>query len=472
MGNNGSQPKPARQGAFSRASPGCWATHGEVLAKEYYIESRELHMDELIFASATELAQAIRVGEISAVEVIEAYLARNDALDAQINAVVQRAPDALEQARQADADLAQGQIHGPLHGVPFTVKDVLGTAGLASAVDGRIRHRSAPAADATVVTRLRQAGAILLAKTNCPPNGSGSDTENTVSGRTLNPYRLDRTPGGSSGGEASLIAAGGSPIGLGADESGGIRVPAHYCGVAGLKPTAGRVPNTGAYNQPGGLTDPRTQIGPLARTVDDLALLLRVIAGPDNADSGTVPVPLGDPASVAVNTLTVAFFAEDPASSVTEETAHAVGAASQALARAGVEMADARPHDLVRDSREIDHFWRDMAGTRGQDVVELFAAWDYFRTRLLQFMARYDALLCPVDHHPAPPFAARDPERFDYTIPFSLTGYPAVVVRVGGSEDGMPIGVQVVAPPWREEIALALAAILEQKLGGWHPPSF
>ena len=249
---------------------------------------------DMIYRSAQELAQAIRTGELSTVEVVEAHLARMRALQPQINAVVAEAPDALEQARAADADLAQGTVRGPLHGVPFTVKDVFETTGFATEVDRRIRRRGAPGADATAVARLRQAGAILIAKTNCPPNGNGSDTENAVSGRTLNPYDRARTPGGSSGGEAALIAAGGSPIGLGCDQSGGIRVPAHYCGVTGLKPAVGRVPNTGVYNQPGGLTDPRSQIGPLARRVDDLELVLSLISGPDAHDSGVAPVPWRD----------------------------------------------------------------------------------------------------------------------------------------------------------------------------------
>lgn len=200
------------------------------------------------------LAQAIRSKQLSAQEAVAAHLAQIERVNPRLNAVTQLAPDALAQARQADIELAQGTVRGPLHGVPFTVKDVFATANLASPLDQRLRHRF-PTSDATVVTRLRAAGAILLGKTNCPPNGSGSDTENAICGRTFNPHDQARTPGGSSGGEAALIAAGGSPFGLGSDVRGGLRVPAHYCGVASLKPTSGRVPNTGTYNQPGGLTD-------------------------------------------------------------------------------------------------------------------------------------------------------------------------------------------------------------------------
>lgn len=423
------------------------------------------------FMSAAQLAEAIRGQEITVTEVVEAHLRRMEAVNAQVNAVSGYATEALEQAQAADEALARGEIWGPLHGVPFTVKDVFDTVGLLTPLAQRLRKASPPTADATVIARMRQAGAILLAKTNCPPAGKGSDTENSVVGRTLNPYDLARTPGGSSGGEAALIAAGASPIGLGSDAGGGLRVPAHYCGVLALKPTNGRVPHTGAYNLPGGLSDPRSQIGPLAHTVQDLDLVLRIIAGPDFVDAGVAPASLGNPSAVPLNNLTVAYFIQDPTSPVTQEIGHAVGASAQALARAGVRVEENRPPDLVRDAQEIDRVWRVMGGTRGQDIVEMFTAWDYYRSRLLYFMSAYDALLCPVDHHPAPRFDERDPHRFDYTLPFNLTGFPCVAVPVRMSHDGLPIGVQIAARPWREDVALALARVLEQEFGGVRPPS-
>lgn len=426
-------------------------------------------MADLLYASATESAQAIRRRDISSVELVEASLAQIDAVNAQINAVVVTAPDAVDRAREADALLARGQEIGPLHGLPFSVKDVLGAAGLASPLDLCIRQRSAPLDDSTVVARMRAAGAILLAKTNCPPNGSGIDTENAICGRTLNPYDLRRSPGGSSGGEAALVATGATALGLGSDLSGGLRVPAHYCGVAALKPTSGRVPNTGAYNQPGGLTDPRTQIGPVARRVDDLALILPIIAGVDNGDAGAVPMPIRDPGGVDLSDLTVAYFVEERDFEVTVETQNAVGVAAQALARAGVTVEKRQPRELIRNSRDIDHYWKEMAGTPGRDLLELYAAWDGLRTQMLQFMYRYDAIICPADHHPAPPYRNRDANRFAYTVPFSLTGYPCVVVRVADA-GGLPIGVQVAARPWREDVALAVAHMLEAEFGGWQPP--
>ncbi len=428
-------------------------------------------MTDLHWLSAGELLARLRTREVSAAEAVAACRERIAAVNPRINAVVQLAPDAPAQAEQADADLAQGIVHGPLHGLPFSAKDVFDVAGIISAVGLEHRRGFVPTFDATVVARMKAAGAILVAKSNCPPGGGGGDTENVIYGRTLNPYDLNCTPGGSSGGEAALIAAGGSPLGLGSDSGGSIRLPAHYCGVAGIKPTAGRVPNTGAYDHPGGLTDPRTQVGLLARTVADLALALPVICGPDDFDGGVIPMPLGDAHAVLLQDLKVAYFLQDGSAPVTGETAQTVGAAAQALSRAGATLEERLPAQFVRDARAITEAWWGLESLRGQDVVELLNAWDGYRTRLLQFIQPYAALLCPVDAHPAPPFRKRDPKRFDYTLPFSLLGWPVVTVRAGVSKAGMPIGVQIAARPWRDDVALALALAVERELGGWKRPA-
>ena len=211
-----------------------------------------------------------------------------------INAVV--ALDAERALAAADAADAAAAPTGPLHGVPFTVKDNLAAAGLEMAIGAPERVGVVPGADATAVARMRAAGAILLGKTNCPEYGGGIETDNPVHGRTSNPYDPARTPGGSSGGEAAIVAAEGSPCGLGTDSGASVRLPAHFCGLASLKPSAGRVPLTGVLDdegQLGTLGDPRTQVGPLARSVEDVALLLRVVAGPDGHDGGVAPVALG-----------------------------------------------------------------------------------------------------------------------------------------------------------------------------------
>lgn len=425
-------------------------------------------MEEYSYLSATELAARLRRCDVSAVDIVTAHLERIALVNPRLNAVVQLdAEDALRHARAADAALARGDGVGPLHGVPFTVKDVVETAGVIAAAGLPERAVRVPAEDAVVVARMRAAGAILLGKTNCPPGGGGGDTDNPVYGRTNNPYDVTRTPGGSSGGEAAIIAAGGSPMGLGSDSGGSIRVPAHFCGVAGLKPTSGRVPNTGVFNHPGGLSDPRTQIGPLARSVEDLALVFGVIAGPDGRDSGVVPLPVTDYRAVRVSGLRVACYADDGVAPPTAETSAATLMAAQVLAEFGARVTEICPPIAV--SRGITERYWSMSALTGAEVEVLFSDWDAFRTAMLVFMADYDAIVCPVDAHPAPRHGDPDPLRFNYTLPYSLTGWPVVVVRVGSSPEGLPIGVQIIAHPWREDVALAVARRLECVLGGWQP---
>src|SRR3954452_16639825 len=258
--------------------------------------------DDLVARTASELARLVASREVSAVEVVQAHLRRIDEVDPLVNAVVARGhARARAAARAADDAVARGGPVGPLHGVPFTVKDNISAAGLPMAIGVPERAGVVPDGDATVVARMRAAGAILLGKTNCPPWGGGIETANPVYGRTSNPYDLARTPGGSSGGEAAIVAAAGSACGLGTDSGASIRLPAHFCGLAALKPSAGRVPLTGVLDdegQLGALGDPRTQVGPLGRSVADLAVALRVVAGPDGRDAAVVPVALGDPAAV------------------------------------------------------------------------------------------------------------------------------------------------------------------------------
>jgi amidase len=276
-----------------------------------------------------ELARAVRAGDLSPVEVVEAHLRRVAEVNPAVNAIVQLAPGALDEA----AALPPPGDERPLLGVPFTVKDNMETAGIVTAIGVPERATTVPTRDATVVARLRAAGAILLGKTNCPPWGAGIETDNEVYGRTNNPHDVTRTPGGSSGGEAAMVAAGGSPCGVGTDSGGSVRLPAHFCGVAAIKPTAGLVPVTGVLDdsgQIGSLRDPRTQVGLFARSVADLDLLLGVVAGPDVDDAGVVPVPLGDPAAVRVDGLRVALVDDNGRHRPTPETVATVRWAADA----------------------------------------------------------------------------------------------------------------------------------------------
>jgi amidase len=421
-------------------------------------------------APAAELARLVRTRELGAVEVVEAHLRRIEAVNPVINAVVALdAERALAAARELDAGRGPA---GPLRGVPFTVKDNLEAAGLPMAIGDPERAGVVADADATVVRRMRAAGAILLGKTNCPPYGGGIETDNPVYGRTGNPYDPARTPGGSSGGEAAIVGAAGSPLGLGTDSGGSVRLPAHFCGLAAIKPTAGRVPVTGVIDdegQIGALGDGRTQVGVLARAVEDVALGLRVVAGPDDRDGGLAPVALGEPAAVDMAGLRVAVFGELDDAHADAATLGVLADAAGVLRDAGATVEEAAPpsggHDLTV---EVWSSYGDGAIGYG-----LLRRWDAYRARMLAWGERYDVLLSPVADGPAPPHGGlADRDGVDpacFATPYSLTGWPVAIVRAGSSPEGLPIGVQLVARPWRDDVALAAAAALERGLGGWRP---
>ncbi len=433
-------------------------------------------MDELFYASATILAQRIRDRELSSEEVVQAHLQRIAAINPRLNAVVQLAgAQALEDARAADAALARGQPIGALHGVPFTVKDWIDTAGL-PCTGGDLTFRTrVPTEDATVVARVRQAGAILLGKTNVM-------VENPVYGRTNNPYNLGYSTTGSSSGEAALIAAGGSPLGLGSDSGGSIRQPAHACGISGLKPTTGRIPLTGHFPFISAINDPRTTIGPMARFVEDLALALPIISGMDWKDASVIPMPLADWRAVDIRTLRVAYYTHHAEAEPTRETAETCRQAAQVLADMGARVEEALPPRIEEAADITRQYWQrpesasaDEWAADGEvhlssaEVEQHLFTWDRFRRALVGFMAHYDVILTPTAERPATPHGT-DSGWIPYTLPYSLTGWPCVVVRAGTAPEGLPIGVQVVARPWRDDLALAVALAIERALGGWQPP--
>jgi amidase len=459
-------------------------------------------MDDIICLSATALAQAIRDKNVSSLDVVKAYLARIEAVNPVINAVVQLAPErALGEARVADAALARGEIKGPLHGVPMTLKDSIDTAGIITTAGTTGRRNFIPDKDATVAARLRQAGAILLGKTNTPELTLYGETVNLVYGRTSNPYNPDRIPGGSSGGAAAIVAACGSPFDLGTDTGGSIRQPAHFCGVAGLKPTSGRVPRTGhiiSYEM--GALDSLTQIGPLARYVEDLALIFPIISGVDWRDPAIVPMPVGEPGDVELAKLRTAYYIDNQTVSPTAEVADTVKSAISALSDTGMTLEENRPVEVetaigmwlklgtadgaawtrrileASGTTEIDPILQNRflshSAISTPEFTALLAELDRVRSGMLRFMERYDVIICPTNAFPAMPHGevnARG-DGYTYTRIYNLTGWPVVVVRCGTSPDGMPIGVQVVARPWREDVALAVAAHLEKVCGGWQRP--
>jgi amidase len=359
--------------------------------------------------------------------------------------------------------------------VPFSVKDWIDAAGLpCTGGDPAFRAR-VPAEDATVVARMRQAGAILLGKTNVM-------VENPVYGRTNNPYNLAYSTTGSSSGEAALIAAGGSPLGLGSDSGGSIRQPAHACGISGLKPTTGRVPLTGHFPFISAINDPRTTIGPMARFVEDLALALPILSGVDWSDASVVPVPLADWRAVDVRALRVAWYTHHAEAAPTRETAETCRRAAGVLAGLGARLEEALPPRIEEASTITRQYWQRPESASADEwrpdgeaqlssieVEQHLFHWDRFRRALTGFMARYDLIVTPAAERPATPHGA-DAGWIPYTLPYSLTGWPCVVVRAGTAPDGLPIGVQIVARPWRDDVALAAAQAIEQALGGWQPP--
>jgi amidase len=458
---------------------------------------------ELIFASATEQGKAIREKQISSEELVRACLERIAEVNSKLNAVVQLpAAAALAQAREADRALARREIKGPLHGVPFTLKDAIETEGVICTGGTLGRASYVPHEDATVVKRLRAAGGVLLGKTNCPEFGWAWESDNLVYGRTNNPYDLSLSPGGSSGGESAIIAAGGSPLGLGSDAGGSVRFPAHCTGITAIKPTSGRAPRTGHFPGPGGMLDALWQIGPLARFVEDLNTVLPIIAGVDWHDPAIVPMPLGDATKVDLEALRVAFHTDNEIATPTPETVGTVLKAARALEASVAAVEEARP-PCIEQSYEIylGLFTADggagleelleIAGTKKvhplmQRVLDLqrshaksmaafgtlIGQWDAFRRSLLSFMEEFDAMVCPVCSFPGMVHGSTYDRlaAFSYTMTYNLTGWPAAVVRAGTSRAGLPIGVQIVARPWREDVALAVAAMIEKALGGYQRP--
>ena len=425
-------------------------------------------MRDVIGAPAGWLARKIAARELSSVEVVRAHLEHIHTVNPRLNAVVfATAESAIKEARAADRRNKPKSVLGRLHGVPFTAKDIFNTAGLPTTAGLRMLRSRIPDHDATVVARMRRAGAILIGKTNCPPGGSDEDGWSPARGGTRNPYDINRSPGVTSSGEAAIIAAGGSPLGIGSDSGGSIRLPAHYCGVAALKPTAGLIPVTGAYGLAGGVTDTRSQVGPMARYVSDLRIALRVLAGPDGIDSGVVPVRAWR--SPRLEGLHVAWYADDGMARPTSAVAATVKAAAKALSQAGCIVTEERPPSLG-DAYEVTlAFW----GRKHMSHERMYQRWDAFRSTVLRFMSRFDLVLSPVAPDIAPLLRLKPAgnHQLSYTVPYSLSGNPCVVVRAGTSPENLPIGVQVVARNFQDAMALKAARAIERSLGGWRPAS-
>src|SRR6202050_3538251 len=327
-------------------------------------------MNDLNFLSAVEMAVQIRARTVSPVELVDAHLARiaelNCGRESKLNAFVHVDVDAARaQGKIGEAAVRSGtraDSFGPLHGVPISVKSSVDVAGWPCECGGRFRRGYVPAEDATLVTRLRGAGAILLGNTNVPEFLMAYETDNALYGRTNNPWDLSRTPGGSSGGEAAAIAAGCSAAGVGSDGGGSIRIPAHYSGICGLKPTPGRIPSTGHYPASAGPFAQLGVVGPMARRISDVQKLFEAMAGPDPGDPASAPVPLRRWSEQDIHKLGVAYFVDDEATPVTSETAAAVHTAANALRARRFKVTEWRPQNLDR----VWQLWWNLFGRAGQ----------------------------------------------------------------------------------------------------------
>jgi Asp-tRNA(Asn)/Glu-tRNA(Gln) amidotransferase A subunit family amidase len=468
-------------------------------------------MPDLTFLPAVEMARQIREKKISPVELAEAHLAKIERLNPKLNAYVQvDTARVLREAQEAEAAVMRGGVLGPLHGVPISIKSSIEVAGMKCEAGTRLRAGFIATQDAPLVARLKTAGAIVVGVTNTPEMLMAWETDNLLYGRTNSPWDLERTPGGSSGGEAAAISSGMSAGGVGSDGGGSIRVPAHFSGICGLKPTPGRIPSTGHYPPSGGPFALIGVVGPMARTVDDLKALFEVMQGPDDGDTCAAPVPLQWPADDEVKRLKIGYFEDDGRTPVTPEIRQAVRSAAEALRRAGFQVEPFRPEGLEEARLLWRKFFVKMGGMlirpmfdgREQDAnpmlkqyldwsaaeselggPALLDAWirrDAVRASFLAQMRQHPILLCP----PAAIPAFRHGERswivegrtvhyldaWSYTEWFNLLGNPAAVVPVSYSHEGLPIGVQIVGLPWQEEHVLTVAAALENRCQAWRIP--
>lgn len=498
--------------------------------------------------SAAELATRIACGDISAVEAVEAHITRIEQVNPALNAVVvARYDEARAEARLADERRDRGEPLPPLHGVPITIKESLDLAGFPSTFGLQTRASVPALQDDPYVVRMRQAGAIIVGKTNVAQVLLYTESDNPVYGRTNNPWDTQRTPGGSSGGQAAIISAGGSPLGIATDIGGSIRVPAAFCGIAGLKPTAGRTPDAGRFSIPIGQRAIVSQVGVLAREVDDVALGLDILNGGSNPPVEP-PMPLGDSTSVDVSQLRVAYYTDDGTLEVAPAVRRAVVEAAGILAGQGAQVTEWQPLDVAQ---AMDIFFSVLSadGGRGAKSMLMGSKKDPRIAQLL-FLARqsrltlaalvgllrlagqssssamlgsfgradtlhywhvveaqmayqerfahaldtddggpFDVIICPACALPAFPHGASKDlvVAGGYAVLYNVLGYPAGIApltRVRAGEEstrrrssdamlraarkaeqgsvGLPIGVQVVARPWREHVALAAMRAIQR----------
>jgi Asp-tRNA(Asn)/Glu-tRNA(Gln) amidotransferase A subunit family amidase len=455
---------------------------------------------------AVELLSMLKRGQISPLELANIYIEQIERLNPQLHALIDF--DAERVRAQARAIERSDGPRGPLFGLPITIKASIATAGYRCEIGSLLHRGNVPHENATVVDRALQAGAVILGTTNCPEFLMAYETNNRLYGRTANPWDVERTAGGSSGGESAAIAAGLSGAGLGSDSGGSVREPAHFTGICALKPTPGRIPGRGHLPPCDGPFAILGAIGPMARTVRDVTLLFITLSGHDALDPVSPPIGLRNESLDDLRRIPIGFFEDD--GPVTPQTRQAVRDAVRALEGMGFSVHPFRPHaleearqlwwkffvrggamlldPLVRERQsELSPTFLDFLAIAHREPPlssqELVSAWmdlDRVRRKLLAEMEKFPILLCPVCAVPAFRHGERawdvDGQRVDYldamryTQWFNLLGAPAAVVPVGQSPEGLPIGVQIVGRPFEDERVLGIAAAVEASFGYTPPP--
>lgn len=460
------------------------------------------------YQDATTLAALIRTKQLSSREVVQAHLDRTAAVNPQINAVVTlMAEGALKAADAADAAVSSRAAFGPLHGVPFSIKDSLDTAGILTQRGSRLFAGNIPEKDATAVARFRAAGGIPLMKTNLPEFSFWTESDNLVSGRTNNPWNFGRTPGGSSGGESAALAAGMSPIGIGSDVMISLRGPAAFTGISALKATHGRVPYTGHYPS---ILSHWWHVGAMARTVGDVALGHAILQGPDGIDGYAIHARDATPDSVRVagQAIRVGWVSDAAFAPVDPEITAAVAAAAGQLTGLGCEVEEVTLPFIAnafgalatlvygeivpsikalaagRES-ELHAVGAGTIGLSDPSFIDFAAAHvegETLRSAFAGFFEKYDVLLTPVNPMTAPPHGLQELVVNGVTVPwthvmaatspFNLAGLPALSVPYAFSSEQLPIGIQLVGKWLDEATLLRLGAMLERKggLGDRRPP--
>ena len=465
-------------------------------------------MNSIHYSPLLEIAENIRSKSVSPTEIVEAHLQRIEKWQPKLNAFVHLDTErARQHARAAESSISRGERVGPLHGVPLTIKSCIDVAGWPCPAGSLLRKAFVPTHDAPLVTRLKAAGAILLGNTNTPEFLMAYESDNLLTGKTSNPWDFAHSAGGSSGGEAAAIAAGCSAGGVGSDGGGSIRVPAHFCGICGLKPTPGRIPATGHFPPCAGSFSWIGVVGPMARTIADLRLLFEVMAGPDPGDALSAPVPSRSFREGELRGLRVGILESDALGLATPESRAAVERAAKSLCERGFTVEPFRIDGL---DRALELWWvffgpvignllqQSIAGheelispmfreylpyaTSGAPIslpqfMQSCADRDLLRAEIVRQMQDTPILLSPVSAAPAfrhgqgnylPGTGYRDTMRFSQWL--NLTGFPGASVPVAVSNDGLPIGVQVIGRPFEDELVLAVAEAIEQFRGPWQPP--